>query len=127
MREIKFRAWHDGRMILVPRLFHQNENGLHHDALPAGVLMQYTGLKDKNGKEIYEGDYLTTDDGEESVLHRVVWDDDRAGFRIEYWEGDDAWDHSQLEEIDWEPRDKENRLKQYRICGNQYENPELLK
>jgi len=74
MREIKFRAWDERNeeMIYKPTLFDshnfkeklgcalelnwhiQNTIGFF------GALMQYTGLKDKNGKEIYEGDILTS-------------------------------------------------------------------
>lgn len=55
MREIKFRAWNgETKKMFYPRsvTFPTNtEIGSH-------VLMQYTGLKDKNGKEIYEGDIV---------------------------------------------------------------------
>jgi len=66
MREIKFRAW-NGFKMYVPSLFNQNENGLFTETGSKGVfkgdsnkqiLMQYTGLKDKNGKEIWEGDIV---------------------------------------------------------------------
>jgi hypothetical protein len=59
MREIKFRAWN--------KKAHDYETGWAYPSQMVGpgfafdvpdhiVLMQYTGLKDKNGKEIYEGD-----------------------------------------------------------------------
>lgn len=61
MREIKFRAWDkfDGEMLTpgqseIFRLMMLVEQGVKEK--DRFILMQYTGLKDKNGKEIYEGD-----------------------------------------------------------------------
>ena len=73
MREIKFRAWHkaDEKMYEVYG-FAQNKWFLKGKQFPmpngAVVIMQYTGLKDKDGKEIYEGDLLT-DYGEAPPLY----------------------------------------------------------
>ena len=56
MREIKFRAWDGKRMTTSGIMFNNTNSCLE---VPQGSqmkLMQYTGLKDKNGKEIYEGD-----------------------------------------------------------------------
>jgi len=69
-------------------------------------LMQYTGLKDKNGKEIYEGDIVKGTGGE---------------FNEEVWEA--GWNEDR-DFIGWSitPQNCEDGLE---IIGNIYENPEL--
>ena len=61
MREIKFRAWNTRRkeMEMIDDLYWFEENQCHHNGDKDFVIQQYTGLKDKNDKEIYEGDILT--------------------------------------------------------------------
>ena len=70
MRSLKFRAWDtvDGVMWLWPaaRFFQMQE----FEENTAYVFMQYTGLKDRNGKEIYEGDIV--DLGGKNIA-RVEW------------------------------------------------------
>lgn len=63
MREIKFRVWDNERKEMLPIQRHSFKTG---KSMPYGWnmeyvfdgLMQYTGLKDKNGTEIYEGDIV---------------------------------------------------------------------
>ena len=59
MREIKFRAWSDELKEMIYLDFEKNKNLgniLSGKSLLYNEVMQYTGLKDKNGKEIYEND-----------------------------------------------------------------------
>jgi len=71
---------------------------------PTKEFMISTGLHDKNGKEIWEGDVVTIHDGRNEV---IIWED--AGFRME-----DGTIFCQ------------DRAKRWEVIGNIYENPELL-
>jgi uncharacterized phage protein (TIGR01671 family) len=83
------------------------------------VLLQYTGLKDKNGKEIYEGDILNSlyrSDGCKGI-YEVQWSDIRASFFAKR-----HGEHQQML-VSIFPSD----LQRCEIIGNIYENPDLLK
>src|SRR5690606_13432386 len=72
MREIKFRAWEDGKMYYqvrcggffngdstAPSVYIENKGWVNMTGGEDTEIMQYIGLKDKNGKEIYEGDIIS--------------------------------------------------------------------
>lgn len=82
-------------------------------------LMQFTGLKDKNGKEIYEGDIVKFSDCDDDVyVTPVVWDKNYACFGVSF-SGKYPISFDYLEEFYTD-------LKDIEVVGNIYENPELL-
>lgn len=120
MREIKFRAFNEsmnrmeyfGLGDTVP-YYYQDEDSA---PIPYNV-MQYTGLRDKNGKEIYEWDIVLNHFRKQKLV--VFWDNKIIGTK------GGGWNYKKLEndkEMTWkiEPENIE-------IIGNIYENPELIK
>lgn len=123
-RAIKFRAWDrtENRMATVTLmdfsewwvtcghigLGYGERNSFKNEETDRHILMQYTGLKDKNGNEIYEGD---TWYGGPGLTYAVVWDDEWASFALRI----DDFNH-------FIP---EGTLEDGVVTGNIYENPEL--
>ena len=121
MREIKFRAWDKDSKEMIPL----NNIDFEHNIMNKGSLwkslysvelLQYTWLKDKNGKEIYEGDLV------EYCIEWGYWNNDYTIKRtVEYKE----WHYNPF--IHWH---EEFTQKTYPECceviGNIYENPELV-
>ena len=124
----KFRAWHHelGRMMLVETMYFfangfeelQLNDSVMNDSIPASPdeieLMQSTGLKDKNGKEIFEKDILEYKG--RNVI--VKWHGSYASFIYEFV------DELQNRTTEWQPL----YLSYYHfeVIGNIYENHELL-
>nr|DAN42585.1 MAG TPA: YopX protein [Caudoviricetes sp.] len=127
----KFRAWHNelGRMMLVKTMFFfANEleelelnDSIMNDNIPVYPdeikLMQSTGLHDKNGKEIFEGDILGIETDEGVLNVNIFWDSKHALFMFESKKYNEEELLAELVEGNTYP---------FEIIGNIYENPELL-
>lgn len=88
------------------------------------VLLQYTGLNDKDGDEIYEGDVLVDikASGNDKIPRVVRYDEEYALYRVPFIRNHGAWGMSNLD-LGFLLRNNPDR---YEIIGNKYENPELL-
>lgn len=124
MREIKFRAWDKikNTMRKVDYIDWSEQDVGCGDGMfilmQNCTLTQWTGLKDANGVEIYEGDILgrEKDDTESRVSHHIVeWHD--TGFM-----GRQVCSYSSYIGLDVWTQHKDG----YVVLGNIYENPELL-
>ena len=132
MNNIKFRAWYFDK---IQCGFHVTDEGCVCDCYYGGfrdsgscdyyedaVLMQYAGIKDKNGKEIYDGDILS-----EKWLVEVFRDKNTGAFMVKFHNNPHKNKTQTLYKylIDRKVAGTEDR--DNGIIGNIYENPELLK
>ena len=137
MREIKFRAWDSKAKVMyqdVSILSMKARSTLLIDGdsvhirpdSPKCTLMQYTGLKDKNGVEIYEGDIFVVrslHDGDEYVWNQTRHNEGGEGAIPQEVEWDEKLCRFQFGDstrILYNPYD-------FEVIGNIYENKELLK
>lgn len=121
MRELKFRAWdkQEKQMMKVSAISLENkEIGVkdfrtyHFFRIKNIELMQYTGLKDKNGTEIYEGDVIKVE--RDGIIYRVEWIHGGFGLEPRY----NSPFYPRLGNV--ELREK------IEVIGNIHENPEFL-
>ena len=120
MREIRFRGLGVDGKWWYGEIKPQGENhinlatffaNIHAGALRPETVGEYTGLHDKNGKEIYEGDIVDILPDYALPDGIVAWDKDFAGFVVKHPKYDDFVELSAIRVV----------------VTNIYENPELIK
>lgn len=135
MRDIKFRVW-DKELKLMhicgenihDNIFFNKNNIAQYYNLQNGCgspttyeLMQYTGLKDKNGKEIYEGDIVKY---EKFYVYDFDYDE---GIAIIYWDNEDTGFYGECQSYNYS-LDMFYLIRNLssEVIGNIFDNPELL-
>ena len=125
-REIKFRAWDEiNKRMIYPHYRSFSDILSNGDILDRWVnIMQYTGLKDKNSREIYEGDILN---GLNRINKIVKWSDEGACFvEEEQFDPVCIWSFDMLLRKHKKAFAVNCILRSHFIIGNIYENPELI-
>lgn len=119
MREIKFRGkrldngeWLYGSLVILNGRYFIFDDANRHEVDPTTV-GEFAGLKDKNGKEIYEGDIIGGSDGSINGIYWpfqiiIEWDEAACGFNTPNWGYMDSTHF-------------------FEIKGNIHDNPEFLK
>jgi len=131
MRKYKFRAWDKKKRKMIylspndtilfqngkctvwkENQYDETEECFCCETFSNVIPMLYSGRKDKNGEEIYEGDLvMVADYASWEGLYKVIWDEENLMYMIEDAYGD---------------REKLCEFEEYLKKGNIYENPELL-
>ena len=113
MRKIAFRAWDDRNKLMIQNIFSVTKSGcpdLPYPLIPPDTIwMQFTGLLDKSGKEIWEGDVVgvvvkqTGHGGHDFIKSVVEYKNGR--FQANFWTDGSTW---------------------VEVLGNVWEHPHLL-
>ena len=128
MREIKFRAWFkdkkEMRNVSIDNVYKGNMCYLYLSPMPGSnyeliELMQYTGIKDELGKEVFDGDIVCCVLENENFI--VEWDEIGTGYLFHY-----VHDEKRTHGIDYYEFEDMCGSFGFEVIGNIYENPELI-
>ena len=117
-REIKFRGKSRNSGKWVYAILHGFGMDLFNECVSKDTIGQFTGLYDKNGKEIYEGNIVRIYDGERCFNIVVKWSEEAMAFMACYCDGNQSplsWFSNLL-----------SRTYEIEVIGNIYDNKELL-
>ena len=125
MRTIKFRGldrangyWLYGSLVIVGDNYHiieeEGTEAHEYNEVDEESVGQFTGLHDKLGNEVYEGDLLSRNTG---LTYQVYWNNNESGFNMKNtsWADDDC------------PMNFYNVEERFEVIGNIHDNPELNK
>ena len=124
MKELKIKAWlkKEKKMVSIigidfnyeyirytedDNLFNENYKTAEFKNIE---LLQFTGLKDNGGQELYEADVIKFNDGIDDIYGLISYDDEDGAYRVSY---ENITEHLSEREGDFE------------IVGNIFENPDL--
>ena len=119
MREIKFRAWGKAYNGNVPSRWWTEHLSGWLENRDVFAVMQYTGLKDKNGREIYEGDIVQQHKQKADPFHGRRGD-------VRFKAGAGCYGSFQGDTFASVLYAYEQIVKDCKVIGNIYETPELL-
>jgi uncharacterized phage protein (TIGR01671 family) len=132
MREIKFRAWDKERKVMVDagcpdlimtttgQIYIEDRYGNTINVTDRFELLQFTGLKDTNGKEIYDGDIIIVKDLHDSNAFDMVWNTEKQIPIPQIVKFSDTPYGVIM------PSDSGQHPQWWEIIGNVYENKDLL-
>lgn len=100
-------------------------SALYGDEVESNTLGQFTGLTDKNGVKIFEGDIVKGTAYSGKFVGIIVWIDEIGGFGVRYRKRQEAtaWENSSILKCASKGRTDEFTAE---IIGNIYDNPELI-
>lgn len=124
MKELKIKAWlkKEKKMVSIIGIdfnyeyirYTEDDNLFNSDYKVAEFkdieLLQFTGLKDNGGQELYEADVIKFNDGVDDIYGLISYDDEDGTYRVSY---ENITEHLSYREGDFE------------IVGNIFENPDL--